>query len=139
MKEKSKVDVDSTSTLNRKDLVVKVDLQSLESKMKAYMKTYGKSKRDPFQVEYVFEIAQQDSGSLDCGIVVVYAEYLSEGLCISYSGIDAQYYRLRYSSLLCKYGSKKEKNGYFSENDDPPRPRSKFVEKQKTDSVFHIK
>ncbi|PHU02727.1 hypothetical protein BC332_27978 [Capsicum chinense] len=42
-----------------------------------------KSKRDPFLVEYVSEIAQQDSESLDCGVfVVVYAEYLSEELGI---------------------------------------------------------
>ncbi|PHU04878.1 hypothetical protein BC332_25700 [Capsicum chinense] len=40
MEEKSKVDADSTSTLNRKDLVVKANLHSLESEMKAYMKTY---------------------------------------------------------------------------------------------------
>ncbi|PHU00544.1 hypothetical protein BC332_30331 [Capsicum chinense] len=75
--------------------------------LKSYEK---KSERDPFQVEYVSEIAQQDSGSLDCGVfMAVYAEYLSEGLGISYSGIDAQYHRLRYSSLLCKYGSKKQR------------------------------
>ncbi|PHU26440.1 hypothetical protein BC332_04772 [Capsicum chinense] len=66
------------------------------------LKSYKeKSERDPFQVEYVYEIAQQDSGSLDCGVfVVVYAEYLSEGLGIPCSGIDAEYHRLRYSSLL---------------------------------------
>ncbi|KAF3643897.1 hypothetical protein FXO37_21724 [Capsicum annuum] len=40
MEEKSKVDADSTSTLNRKDLVVKADLHSLEFEMKAYMKAY---------------------------------------------------------------------------------------------------
>ncbi|KAM3281922.1 hypothetical protein P3S67_027569 [Capsicum chacoense] len=37
----------------------------------------GKIKRDPFQVEYVSEIAQKDLGSLDCGVfVAVYVEYL---------------------------------------------------------------
>ncbi|PHU29586.1 hypothetical protein BC332_01679 [Capsicum chinense] len=77
------------------------------------LKSYeGKFKRDPFQVEYVSEIAQQDSESLDCGVfVAVYTEYLSEGLGILCSGIDAQYHRLRYSSLLCKYGSEKAENG----------------------------
>ncbi|KAF3669764.1 hypothetical protein FXO38_07441 [Capsicum annuum] len=59
----------------------------------------------------------------------VYAEYLSEGLGIPYSGIDAQYHRLRYATLLCKSGSKKAENDYFSKNDDPPRPRSKFAPK----------
>ncbi|PHT98309.1 hypothetical protein BC332_32778 [Capsicum chinense] len=55
------------------------------------LKSYEeKSERDPFQVEYVSEIAQQDSGTLDCGVfMAVYAEYLSEGLGISCSGIDA--------------------------------------------------
>ncbi|PHT59298.1 hypothetical protein CQW23_01661 [Capsicum baccatum] len=104
------------------------------------LKSYeGKSEQDPFQVEYVSEIAQQDSGSLDCGVfVAVYAEYLSEGLGIPCSGIDAHYHRLIYSSLLCKYGSEKAENGCFSENDDPLRPRIKFAPK-KRDSVLHIK
>ncbi|KAF3643643.1 putative protein EIN4-like [Capsicum annuum] len=103
------------------------------------LKSYkGKSERDPFQVEYVSEIAQQDSGSLDCSVFVsVYTEYLREGLGIPCSGIDAQYHRLRYSSLLCKYGSEKAENRYFSDNDDPPRPRSKFAPKKQ--SVLHIK
>ncbi|KAF3672398.1 hypothetical protein FXO38_06139 [Capsicum annuum] len=104
------------------------------------LKSYEeKFERNPFQVEYLSEIAQQDSGSLDCGVfVAVYTEYLSEGLGIPCLGIDAQYYRLRYSSLLCKYRSEKAENGYFNENDDPPRPRRKFAPK-KTDSVLHIK
>ncbi|PHU13835.1 hypothetical protein BC332_15040 [Capsicum chinense] len=59
----------------------------------------------------------------------VYAEYLSEGLDIPFSSIDAQYHRLRYASLLCKYGSEKAENDYFSENNDPPRSRSKFSPK----------
>ncbi|KAF3676437.1 hypothetical protein FXO38_04292 [Capsicum annuum] len=52
------------------------------------------------------------------------------GLGIPSSGIDAQYHRLRYATLLCKYGSEKVENGYFSENDDPPRPRSSFTPKR---------
>ncbi|PHU14507.1 hypothetical protein BC332_15712 [Capsicum chinense] len=65
------------------------------------------------------------------------AEYLSEELDIPSSSIDAQYHRLRYASLLCKYGSKKAENGYFSENDDPPKPKSRFSTKEK-DRVLHI-
>ncbi|KAF3656721.1 hypothetical protein FXO38_14015 [Capsicum annuum] len=38
--EKSKVDADSTSTLNRKELLVKADLHLLKFKMKTYVKTY---------------------------------------------------------------------------------------------------
>ncbi|PHT72109.1 hypothetical protein T459_22894 [Capsicum annuum] len=67
----------------------------------------------------------------------IYAEYLSEGLGTSSSGIDAQYHRLRYASLLWKYRSEKSENDYFSENDNLPRPRSKFTSKE-TDRVLHI-
>ncbi|PHT97361.1 hypothetical protein BC332_33723 [Capsicum chinense] len=74
----------------------------------------------------------------DCGVfVAIYAEYLSERLDIPSSKIDAHYHRLRYASLLCKYGSVKADNGYFSENDDPPRPRMKFTPKE-TDHVLRI-
>ncbi|PHT74297.1 hypothetical protein T459_21574 [Capsicum annuum] len=67
----------------------------------------------------------------DCGVFVsVYAEYLSEGLDISSSKVDAHYHRLRYASILCKYGSVKEENGYFSENDDLQRPRMKVTQKK---------
>ncbi|KAM3395880.1 hypothetical protein P3S68_004886 [Capsicum galapagoense] len=77
--------------------------------------------------------------SLNCGVfVAVYAEYLSEGLDIPSSEIDAHYYRLRYVSILCKYGSVKADNEYFSENDDPPRPRMKFTPKE-TDRVLRIR
>ncbi|PHT48559.1 hypothetical protein CQW23_12767 [Capsicum baccatum] len=66
----------------------------------------------------------------------VYAKYLSEGLGIPPLGMDAQYHRLRYASL-CKYGFEKAEHGYFSENDNPPRPRSKFAPKE-TYCVLHI-
>ncbi|KAM3359704.1 hypothetical protein P3S68_019415 [Capsicum galapagoense] len=95
--------------------------------------------QDPFQVEYVTGIAQQDSKSLNYGVfVAVYAEYLSEGLVIPSSGIDAQYHRMRYATLLCKYGSVKAEKGYFSKNDDPPRSRNSFTQKEKV-CVLHIK
>ncbi|KAM3216236.1 hypothetical protein P3L10_025677 [Capsicum annuum] len=91
-----------------------------------------------FRVEYVIGIAQQDSGSLNCGVfVVVYAEYLSEGLGIPSLSIDVQYHRMRYATLLCKYGSIKTEKGYFSENDDPPRSRSSFTQKEKI-CALHI-
>ncbi|KAM3355997.1 hypothetical protein P3S68_022711 [Capsicum galapagoense] len=106
----------------------------------AALKSYkGKIKWDPFQVEYVSEITQKDSGSLDYGVsVAVYAEYLLKRLDIPYSGIDAQYHRLRYATFLCKYRSEKAENGYFSNNDDPLRPRSKFTPKE-IDRILHIK
>ncbi|KAF3658618.1 hypothetical protein FXO37_14342 [Capsicum annuum] len=67
----------------------------------------------------------------------IYVEYLSKGLAISSSGIDAQYHRLRYTSFLCKYGFEKAENGYFSENDNPPRSWSKFSPEE-IDHVLHI-
>ncbi|PHT32755.1 hypothetical protein CQW23_29092 [Capsicum baccatum] len=67
----------------------------------------------------------------------VYAEYLSERLGIPSSGIDTQYHRMRYATLLCKYGSVKAEKGYFSENDDPSRPRSSFTPKEKV-CALHI-
>ncbi|PHU25392.1 hypothetical protein BC332_03724 [Capsicum chinense] len=83
--------------------------------------------------------SSQKQTNKDCGVfVAIYVGYLSERLGIPCSGIDAQYHRLRYASVLCKYWSENAENRYFSENDDPPRPRSKFAQK-KTDSVFHIK
>ncbi|KAM3396000.1 hypothetical protein P3S68_005006 [Capsicum galapagoense] len=92
----------------------------------------------PFRVEYVTGIAQQDSGSLNCGVVVaVYAEYLCEGLGIPSSGIDAQYHRMRYATLLCKYGFVNAEKRYFSENDDPPRSRSNFAQNEKI-CALHI-
>ncbi|PHT35970.1 hypothetical protein CQW23_23670 [Capsicum baccatum] len=67
----------------------------------------------------------------------VYAKYQRKRLGILSSSIDAQYHRLRYASILCKYGYEKAENGYFSDNDDPPRPSSNFAPKQ-TDRVLHI-
>ncbi|PHT53581.1 hypothetical protein CQW23_08043 [Capsicum baccatum] len=67
----------------------------------------------------------------------MFAEYLSEGLGKPSSGIDAQYHHLRYATLLCKYWSLKAENGYFSENNDPPRPRSNFTPTVK-DRVLNV-
>ncbi|KAM3248859.1 hypothetical protein P3L10_010628 [Capsicum annuum] len=54
-------------------------------------------KRDNlFDVEYVEGIAQQPSGSLDCGLfVVVYVEYLRDHLELSNDGLNVE--------LLIKY------------------------------------
>ncbi|PHT42748.1 hypothetical protein CQW23_16773 [Capsicum baccatum] len=93
---------------------------------------------DPFRMEYVIGIVQQDSGSLDCGVfVAAYVEYLGEGLGIPSLGIDAQYRRMIYATLLCKHDSVNAEKGYFSENDDPPRPRSSFTPKEKV-CALHI-
>ncbi|PHT89376.1 hypothetical protein T459_04489 [Capsicum annuum] len=91
-----------------------------------------KIESDQFQVEHVSGIAQQDSGCLDCGVfVAVFAEYLSDEFDTPSSNIDAQYHHLRYATLLCKQGSQKAKNGYFSENDDPRKLKSSFIPTEK--------
>ncbi|PHT95728.1 hypothetical protein T459_03610 [Capsicum annuum] len=86
----------------------------------------------------VFEEWIKEDLYRDCGVFVdVYAEYLSQGLDIPSLRIDAHYHRLRYASLLCKYGSVKAENEYFSKNDDPQRSRMKFTPKE-TDRVLRI-
>ncbi|PHU19322.1 hypothetical protein BC332_10473 [Capsicum chinense] len=64
----------------------------------------------------------------DCGVFVArYAEYLSEGMDVPSVGFEAEYYRMRYESLLQKYSIHKVNKGYVSENDDLPRPRTKII------------
>ncbi|PHT62370.1 hypothetical protein T459_33785 [Capsicum annuum] len=117
---------------------INIHYQKVPTDWAALQSYKEKTERDPFQVEYVSGIAQQESESLDCGVfVAIYVEYLSKGLAISSSGIDAQYHRLRYTSFLCKYGFEKAENGYFSENDNPPRSWSKFSPEE-IDHVLHI-
>ncbi|PHT51875.1 hypothetical protein CQW23_06337 [Capsicum baccatum] len=64
----------------------------------------------------------------DCGVFIVgYAEYLSEGMNGSSVGFEAEYHRMRYATLLRNYSFQKAKKGYASDNDDPPRPRTKNI------------
>ncbi|KAM3253017.1 hypothetical protein P3L10_007087 [Capsicum annuum] len=79
---------------------------------------------NPFEVDYVQNISQQDCDSLDCGVFVAgYAEYISEGMSVPTVDFEATYHRMRYASLLKNYGIRKAKKDYVSENEDPPRPR----------------
>ncbi|PHT51798.1 hypothetical protein CQW23_06260 [Capsicum baccatum] len=79
---------------------------------------------NPFEVEYVQNIFQQDCDSLDCGIFVArYTEYISEGISFPTVGFEVAYHRMRYASLLKNYDFCKAKKNYVSENEDPPRPR----------------
>ncbi|PHT81849.1 hypothetical protein T459_14864 [Capsicum annuum] len=83
----------------------------------------------PFDVDYVQNIPQQASYSLDCGIFVcAYAEILSEGLQVHSCGFDAASQRACYASLLWHYEVKKANEGYTSDNGDPPRPRKNIIE-----------
>ncbi|KAK4737205.1 hypothetical protein R3W88_000902 [Solanum pinnatisectum] len=59
----------------------------------------GRKKSHPFEVKCVTDIAQQTSNN--CGFfVVVYVEFLNDGLQIPPYGIISQYLRMRYVSLL---------------------------------------
>ncbi|KAF3682155.1 hypothetical protein FXO38_01405 [Capsicum annuum] len=113
---------------------------------KAYMNYYHADVGKKLQTQKAFvitnEVAQMEMSLINTirelsTLAVVYAEYLSEGLVIPSLDIDAQYHRLRYASFLCKYGFVKVEKGYFSENDNSPRQRSRFTTKEKG-RVLHI-
>ncbi|KAH0639543.1 hypothetical protein KY285_036129 [Solanum tuberosum] len=81
-----------------------------------------------FEVEYVQDIMQQQSDSLDCGMyVAAFAEYLSDEISIPSISFRSDYLRNRYATLLWKYGMDKFKAGYVSDNDDPTRPKSFYT------------
>ncbi|PHU28987.1 hypothetical protein BC332_01080 [Capsicum chinense] len=55
---------------------------------------------NPFEVEYMQNIIQQDYDILDCEIFIAgYAEYISEGISVPSVGFEADH-RMRYASLL---------------------------------------
>ncbi|KAH0651614.1 hypothetical protein KY285_031743 [Solanum tuberosum] len=65
-----------------------------------------------FEVEFVQDIMQQESDSLDCGIfVAAFAEFLSDRIPISKIEFHSEYLHTRYAALLCKYGTEKVKAG----------------------------
>ncbi|KAG5580154.1 hypothetical protein H5410_050781 [Solanum commersonii] len=65
-----------------------------------------------FEVEFVQDIMQQESDSLDCGMfVVAFVEFLSDGIPISNIEFRSEYLRTQYAALLCKYGTEKAKAG----------------------------
>ncbi|KAF3634216.1 hypothetical protein FXO38_25238 [Capsicum annuum] len=77
----------------------------------------------PLEVKYVQDIMLEECDSVDCGVFVAgYDEYLSEGMNVPSGGFEAEYHRMRYATLLRKYGIQKAQKDYVSENDDPPRP-----------------
>ncbi|KAM3358619.1 hypothetical protein P3S68_021552 [Capsicum galapagoense] len=101
---------------------------SLEAYIDKMSKVTGDLNDTLFDVEYVEDIAQQVSESLDCGVfVAAYAEFLSDQMQIPSSNLDAEYLRKRYATLLWNYGVKKAKKIYSSDHDDPPRPRPFYV------------
>ncbi|PHT53800.1 hypothetical protein CQW23_08262 [Capsicum baccatum] len=83
---------------------------------------------NPFDVQYVDEIAQQIIGSLDCGpFIVAYAEYLSDGLQVPNNELDVGLLHKRYAALLWKYGEAKAQKPYATDVKDPRRPKPKSI------------
>ncbi|PHU15457.1 hypothetical protein BC332_16662 [Capsicum chinense] len=84
---------------------------------------------NPFDVDYVQNIPQQASYSLDYGVfVAAYAEILSEGQQVHSCEFEAASQRARYALLLWHYEVTKAKKGYTSDNDDPPPPKYTFLQ-----------
>ncbi|KAF3641654.1 hypothetical protein FXO37_22902 [Capsicum annuum] len=104
------------------------EMMSLKSYKNKMSNVAGDLNDTPFDVEYVEDIAQQVSGSLDCGVFMTgYEEFLSDQMQIPSSNLDAEYLRKRYATLLWNYGVKKAKKIYSSDHDDPPRVRPFYV------------
>ncbi|PHT41634.1 hypothetical protein CQW23_20488 [Capsicum baccatum] len=62
----------------------------------------------------------------DCGVYVAgYAKYISEGIGVPSVDFVAKYHRMRYASLLQNCDLWKAEKCYVSDNNDPPRPRTK--------------
>ncbi|KAF3657253.1 hypothetical protein T459_32032 [Capsicum annuum] len=92
-----------------------------------------------FDVDYVQNILQQASNSLDCGVFVyAYAEILSEGLQVHSCGFDAASQRARYASLLWHYGVEKTTEGYTSDNGDPPRSKKSVIEEIEASAIVTL-
>ncbi|KAF3653145.1 putative protein EIN4-like [Capsicum annuum] len=82
------------------DQKVRTDWSTIEA--------YRNKMANPFDVQYVDEIAQQTIGNLNCGpFVAAYAEHLSNGLQVPNDGLDARLLHKIYASLLWKYGEAK--------------------------------
>ncbi|PHT75553.1 hypothetical protein T459_19075 [Capsicum annuum] len=83
---------------------------------------------NPFDVQYVDEIAQQTIGSLDCSpFVTAYVEYLSDELQVPNDGLDVRLLHKRYAALLWKYGEAKAQKPYTTDVKDPQQPKPNFI------------
>ncbi|PHT59753.1 hypothetical protein CQW23_02116 [Capsicum baccatum] len=93
-----------------------------------------------FDVDYVENIPQQVSVSLDCGVFVcAYAEILSEGQQVHSCEFDTASQRARYASLLWHYGVEKANEGYTSDSSDPPWPRNSVIEEIDASAIVTLK
>ncbi|KAM3344908.1 hypothetical protein P3S68_024617 [Capsicum galapagoense] len=93
----------------------------------------------PLEVKYVQDIMLEECDSVDCGVFVAgYDEYLSEGMNVPSGGFEAEYHRMRYATLLRKYGIQKAQKDYVSENDDPPRSWLRNIRISGKDEIVSI-
>ncbi|PHU12122.1 hypothetical protein BC332_19052 [Capsicum chinense] len=80
------------------------------------IEAYWDKMANPFDVQYVDEIAQQTIGILDCSpFVAAYAEYLSDGLQVPNDGLDTGLLHKIYSDLLWKYRETKAQKSYATD------------------------
>ncbi|TMW84328.1 hypothetical protein EJD97_025406 [Solanum chilense] len=84
-----------------------------------------------FTVEYAQEIMQQQNDSL------CLCRIFERQIKISSVGLQSDYLRNRYRTLLLKYGMDKHKDGYVSHNDDPTKPKGEFS-KQAEDAFVDV-
>ncbi|PHT53444.1 hypothetical protein CQW23_07906 [Capsicum baccatum] len=92
------------------------------------IEAYRDKMDNPFDVQYIEEIAQQTIGRLNCGsFIAAYAEYLSDGLQVTNNELDVGLLRKRYVSLLWKYGEAKSLKPYISDIKNPRRSKSNSV------------
>ncbi|PHT64720.1 hypothetical protein T459_29145 [Capsicum annuum] len=121
------------------DKTERTDWPSLEAYKGKITQQTGLVNEIPFDVDYVQNIPQQASDSLDCGVFVcVYAEILSEELQVHSYGFDFACQRARYASLLWHYGLKKVNKGYTSDNGDPLRPRKSVIEEIEAKTIVTL-
>ncbi|PHT42479.1 hypothetical protein CQW23_16504 [Capsicum baccatum] len=93
----------------------------------------------PFDIDYVQNIPQKASDSLDCGVFVcAYAKILSEALQVHSCEFDSACQRARYAFLLWHYGVEKENEGYTSDNGDLPRPRKSVIEEIEANAIVTL-
>ncbi|PHT99683.1 hypothetical protein BC332_29471 [Capsicum chinense] len=115
------------------------DEPSLEAYKRKITQQTGLVNEIPFDVDYMQNIPQQASDSLDCGVFVcVYAKILSEGLQVHSCGFDFACQRARYASLLWHYGLEKVNEGYTSDNRDPLRPRKSVIEEIEANTIVTL-
>ncbi|PHU13779.1 hypothetical protein BC332_14984 [Capsicum chinense] len=105
------------------------DEPSLEAYKRKITQQTGLVNEIPFDVDYMQNIPQQASDSLDCGVFVcAYAEILSGGLQVHSCEFDSACQRACYASLLWNYRVEKANEGYRNDNGDLARPRKSVIE-----------